>query len=133
MTQWYDAGLAPRTWQTVTLLVYNAAVVAPHLATQRWSYTTPTGKASHTRILFAAVNRRSAPTTPSLYRADILFNSNLVLGAKSFRGTVGDMVAVVASAPLALRAGDILSAETADISSGGSVDYHLVAQIVEAP
>jgi hypothetical protein len=133
MTQWYDAGLAPRTWQVVTLLVYDATGIAPHTETQRWSYTTPTGKASHTRILFAAVNRRVAPTTANLFRADIRWNGSSVIGARSFRATAGDVLAVVSAAPLALRASDVLSAVTQDISTGGYVDYHIAAQIIEAP
>lgn len=133
MTQWYDAGLAPRTWRTLQMFSSFLVGVSPHAETSRWSYTVPTGKVAMVTLLEAVVMRSGSATTSLWYRADIRRNNTNILRAMNISNSLGVESVRILEGAIPLLTSDTLAAVTADGSTGGTVDYVEFALILEIP
>jgi len=127
--EWYDRNPADASQD-----YYGS--LSPHVVTTRWSYTVPSGKKAWVQIATIFCMRRTAATTMgevyvflvivpsggSLKRLMIAcFVDNTVWVKDKAYGGVG----------ILLRAGDAVNANTADSSTGGTVDYYCGAKITE--
>jgi hypothetical protein len=131
MAVFYTAGIAPRTWKTLVLLSYGAVGVAPHGETTRWTFTAPQGRPSLVYLIQTQATRAAVASAGWWYRADIKVNNTLVLRAMNIANTVGAGDAKVLSQAIPLREFDVITAVTADASTGGSVDYTQTAVLIE--
>lgn len=107
--------------------------VGPHAETSRWSYTVPTGKVAMVALLEAVVMRSGPATASWWYRADIRRNGTPILRAMNISNNAGTESARIVDTPLPLLTSDVLSAVTADSSTGGTVDYVEFALVLEIP
>jgi hypothetical protein len=133
MTQWYDAGLSPRTWRALIRQSFVSGALGPHTATQRWSYTVPSNKAATVRLLQCLTRRFGVAAAPGIYQAEITVGGLTVLIARHWGNASGDGEGYIYSGELGLRANDTIASFTTDTSSGGGVVYVLTMVAMEAP
>lgn len=109
---------------------YNALSIAPHADVQRWSYTVPAAKKfqisggqimsyQSTVVGVAGRNQAYLRITPSGGAATIFLHRSRILG------TAGETADDICPAGGMLSTGDNIEARTADLATGGSVDYNL--------
>jgi len=87
-------------------------------------------------LIYLAVVRRAAPTTPALARLHIDLtpsggSATELIDACIFTGNVGDMDKSVLGSTMLLYAGDRIRAWSVDQSTGGTVDYIATAKATE--
>jgi hypothetical protein len=127
---WYDRNPASKRGY---LSVLDAA---PHSLTTRISYTCPSGKKAMVELLYAAVIRKTAPTTvgravTAWYLTPSGGTEGLIMEAVLFSSTVGDSIYLSPSGNLMLFPGDTLTSKTFDGSTGGTCDYQMGYKITE--
>lgn len=113
-------------------LGYNAAVVGPHAATQRWLYTVPSGVAAHIEAIAIEDTRDAvAPAAVAQY-AGVLCNGAVWLPLLyTFGPAVGDTNRWIMAPYGYARPGDTFSAVTFDGTGGGSRTYNLAIRYRE--
>lgn len=127
---WYDRNPVTR------FRAWNAVNLAPHTSTQRWTYTVPAGKKAQLELVQVKVMRATAPTTPGYAYANIRFTPSggsvdTLIQATIRTGTVGDTDQTVLGVCGVLQAGDTIEANSADGSTGGTIDYFATLKITE--
>jgi len=127
---WHDRNPIP-SWQS-----YEAAGVAPHGATTRWTYTVPAGKKAIMEYAFLSLTRSGAPTTVGtafcfLYYQPSGGSSHILYDASLRDATVGNVKEIASPTSLMLNAGDAVRGYTQDTSTGGTIDYILNVKFTE--
>lgn len=121
--QWFD-----RNPVKVAALYSNT--VAPHAATERFSYTVPVGKKCVIEITNVSVTRTTVAAAPAEFQASItdrtgavhVFTYAQVCGSGNI---VGDYLKDNIGSTIVLKAGDIVASHTLDASTGGTVTYRI--------
>jgi len=128
--EWYDRN--PST----QLLWYGGAGIAPHGLIARATYTVPTGKKAFLEYGIVVAIRATAPTTAGRVTTQITITP-------SGGSAAGFLVIRWTSAVLdyhesmnvgnagALAAGDMIQVMTADLSTGGTLDYSAGVKLTE--
>lgn len=105
---------------------YAAGAVAPHVATVRWVYTVPTATAAEIENWFIHICRDAVAAPPGQCFATIYYGgANYLDFEEDYRNGVGDQVSARAGLSGFLRAGEVMAAQTADASTGGSHTFAL--------
>lgn len=118
----------PRERNPTTITRAYLAVPAPHATAERWTYTVPAAKVTLISSLVCQINRRIAATTAGTADTLIMLQPSggsefyLLLTEIQTNG-VGDHMELALSAPIWLRTGDRIRAQTVDGSIGGSILY----------
>lgn len=128
--QWYDRTPATKGKS------YGASGVAPHVATQRWTYTVP---ANRKAMLESAqiVQMRETAAGPvgrsSSYIATTTSDAVSAVAAYAVMilNAVGNPIADSKPLQAVLIAGDVVSGNTEDLSTGGTVFYQCNAKLTE--
>jgi len=113
-----------------------SSVTGPHSMTDRWTYTVPAGKKAYIEFLCIKSIRATAAGTAGTVVIQITYTpsgaSEQVLAATGlYTNTVGDKDEVTCGHALTMLAGDLLKGLTYDGSTGGTVNYLVVAKITE--
>jgi len=127
---WYDRN--PTVVANYSLLLDQA----PHASTERISYTTPAGKKAMLEVIEAEVQRSAAATTVG--RAHTIFtitpsggSESILVWARIITNGVGDRQARTIGQSVIMLAGDKLSCQTADNSTGGTCHYNIAYKITQ--
>lgn len=99
--------------------------IAPHAQTQRFSYTVPTNRGAHVESVFVSIQRDTAAAPVN--SAIVWLTStaaNPVMAAHLFDNTVGARDGHYGGDSGWLAPGDVVTAQSADASTGGTVRYH---------
>lgn len=107
---------------------YDAAAVAPHAQTTRWTYTVPAGKKAQLQTSTFMLERDAAAAPAGYTRSQIVYTPS---GGGNFAIYVVEFVNAGVDANrssniglgMTLLAGDQLISQTQDGSTGGSVAY----------
>ena len=115
---------------------YVATDVAPHALTERWIYTVPKGRKAFVEYLAASAVRITAAGPQGLVTACIDLGlaggtALSIMAAQVMTNNVGDKDRVNIGQSLTLDPGDVLKANTTDLSTGGTMKYRLIAKITE--
>jgi hypothetical protein len=118
------------------LLWYNVNGTAPHSATQRWTYTVPTGKKAMLEALDGLICIVTAATTASRRKIYVRLTksgggSADIMNLQILTNSVGDVQTKTLGTSLLMLQGDSLTGYTADESTDGTVDYRLMAKLTE--
>jgi len=118
------------------LLSYVAGAIAPHVTTQRWTYTVPAGKKAFVELAFCQVFRTGVAGTLGMCVAYVQVtpqggSATVMLGAKMWNNTAGAQDTVEIGLAWHMKAGDQIEGITQDGSVGGTIDYQLTAKITE--
>ena len=130
----FPGGARPDPWDRNPVSAtqsYSGATVAPHSSTVRWTYTVPTGRKALVSAFHISVRRAAAATTASTATAFLMLNGTNVFHVTLVNNTVDATQRLELSAALYLTAGDELRAVTLDSSTGGYIDYNVVAVVTE--
>jgi hypothetical protein len=110
------------------ILTYEGNGVAPHAATQRDTYTVPTGKKAFIGAAEVEVVRQTAASTAG--RATIYIrvtpyggSGTVLIVVGTWKNAVGDDARLSIGQSICLYAGDVVDIYTSDGSTGGTVDY----------
>jgi len=122
---WYDRS------PSLQLKRFYGVDVAPHSATQRWTYTVPAGKKAFLEAINLKLIRKTAASTVGVAYASIVLNTYSVFEARVVTNNVGDKDAVSVGQALTLNPGDTLEGYTYDGSTGGTFDYQTIVKITE--
>lgn len=116
-------------------LFYNAAGVAPHGATVRFTRTVPAGMRAVLQSAFANILRVTAAGTPGLSVAWVETTIGGVttrpLSISQLTNGVGDTQHDGYSGDVLLNAGDVVAGQTSDAAVTGTVNYTLSAVATE--
>ena len=115
---------------------YVATDVAPHAATERWSYTVPKGRKAFVEYLAASAVRITIAGPHGLVTACIDLgiagaSAESVMAAQVMTNEIGDKDRVNIGHSLTLEGGDVLTSSTTDLSTGGTMAYRTIAKIIE--
>lgn len=107
------------------LFVYAANGVAPHAGTTRWTYTTPTSRATRVEALHLGMMRATAPGAAALTNALIWSATGTAryIELQEITAAVGAMTRDLLGECGWLAAGDVIFATTQDFSTGGTYNY----------
>lgn len=127
---WYDRN------PTQITLWYTVNIQSPHSQTQRWTYTVPSGKKAMLEALDGLICIQSAATTPGRRKIMVQLTkagggSAQIFNLQIITNNVGDIQTKALGTSILLLSGDTLSGFTADESTGGTVDYRLMAKLTE--
>jgi hypothetical protein len=127
---WYDRN------PTQTGVTYIQNDLAPHITTERWSYTCPSGKKAMVEALDAELCRTAAATTVG--RASIYVQltpsggtAKDVFNIIHKGNNVGDRASKSIGQSLLMLPGDNLKAMTYDLSTSGTISYCISCKITE--
>lgn len=127
---YYDRNAVPK------VLSYAQGAIAPHVQTQRWTYTVPAGKKAFIEEIFAQVRRESV-AAPAV-RIDVQITYAPVSGSNMFIGlpiiytnNVGDQETEFPPQLGLLVAGDLIHGDTEDTSTGGTAAYVVAMKFIE--
>ncbi len=114
-----------RTPLKVTRL-YAAAGVAPHAGTQRWTYTVPASRKAIVEVLHTEVYRDGAPTTAGRCSVFIHYTPSggsltRILEWTQLLTAVGNEKSSDLAPNMLMLAGDVLTASSYDLSTGGTL------------
>ena len=108
---------------------------APHSSTTRWTYTVPGGRKAYVESISVETIRSVVATTPSDFFADVngTFGGVTIylMRIDTWTNAVGDGKAVYGSSGGLMLAGDSLSGEDSDASTGGLVSFIADAKVSE--
>jgi len=119
---WYDRNPACKVG------VWSGSGVAPHAATQRLSYTVPSGKKAIIEVLECSVIRKTAATTAGVMQGYAVLTPyggppTTFLVAWIETNTVDARSDRFLGGAVTLFAGDVLALKTLDLSTGGTGSY----------
>lgn len=115
---------------------YIANALAPHSATERWSYTVPAGKKAYVEWMQIAVTTVVVATSGR----DVVDNITLTPDGGSaidvaylayFKNGVGDNQQIAVGSSMILLPGDEFASISRDSSTGGTITHVLIAKITE--
>lgn len=114
---------------------YNGTGVAPHALTQRWQRTVPAGQTAVVQTVYCAATRRTAAAPVGLVEVVVtaaLAGATPRIASMQLGGNaVGDTQQQGFSLALPVPAGGTITGFTADVGTGGTVDYALSFSSVE--
>jgi len=127
---WYDRN--PTSIQKL----HADAGRSPHSETERWTYTVPSGKKALIESLYIKIMRATAASSAVLVLAAVQLGlgggTNYYHWIAALRtNNVGDKDDIIIGQSIILNAGDVLRAISSDSSTGGTVDYYILAKITE--
>jgi len=116
--------------------LYNANGVAPHGLTTRWIYTVPAGKKALVETSICRILRITAAAALSFCDARIITGGLTTAQTYSayallLNNTINAQITDRSDSPILLLAGQTLSGETNDGSTGGTMNYLVTAKITE--
>lgn len=118
-----------------TDLVYQGAVIAPHSATERDTYTVPVGRAALIEFISFYIARFAAAAPVGLcggyLRIDRGGGNITIIQTAYSLAAIGDSQSQHTGSQILLLAGDIAKFYTFDLSTGGSNNYDFAACIIE--
>lgn len=115
--------------------VSRQVAIAPHLEAQRWTYTVPTGRNAIVTSLNLWIFRNTVAAPAGV--ADIVLYvtsggaPQAMYDLPLFLNTVGANLGIFIGQNLTMLAGHTISLYDVDGSTGGTVSYYGLAQIVE--
>jgi len=128
---WYDRNPIPTN-------LYWDAETGPHAATERWTYTVPSGKKALVEVLQCVVKRTVAATTPLTPYTRISYTpsggterSLLTAILLSAENAVKDKMESGIGATLTMFVGDRIRAMSADAGTGGTCFYLAAGKVTE--
>jgi len=104
-------------------------IVAPHGATQRISYTVPSGKKAIVELLETYIKRVTAATAPdtaqAYWQGTLTGATNLLQNVEllSIENTPAQGMSKNMGATITVNAGEFLTLYTVDASTGGTIRY----------
>lgn len=110
---------------------YDNISIAPHVATQRWTYTAPTGRKAWVDDLDVSLRRHTVATTADLASSYITLVTPFLLRTLCFTNTVGDSDRIALAQLAVILPGQTIAASTSDASTGGTFAYHAATKITE--
>jgi len=113
------------------MIYYRANGVAPHAATQRASYTVPTGKKALVVGASAMMMRATAATSLGRVHSFGGTASSIAFDCYHKNNTVDSMVTVQNPIQYPFFEGVQLSLATEDLSTGGTMDYDISTTFTE--
>ena len=124
-----------RNPKTITLS-YAVTGVAPHSNTQRATYTVPAGRKARVTTAKLTHLRTTAATTAGIVLAyaqltPVGASAGILYLTQSLNGAVGAGDELNAQGQAVLLAGDQIALYTADVSTGGTVNYDLYLHLTE--
>jgi hypothetical protein len=129
--QWFDRN------PTSIIKAYNNTL-APHGATERWTYTVPANRRALIELLQCGAKRISVAGTPAAVQVYVKVTPNggsdtytLYADLTSADNAIGSKEALSSQGTIALEAGDLIHGSTSDGSTTGTVEYVLTAKITE--
>jgi len=127
---WYDRNPVPVT------RTYYALDIAPHSDTERWTYTTPSGKKAWVEACNCALMRTSVATTLARSEARIQISLDgivalRVVWAVLYDNTVGAREIQHGGYGMLLDAGDNIAAHSYDGSTAGTLSIVITGKITE--
>ena len=126
--QWYDRNPITSVQQ------YEAAGIAPHALTTRWTYTTPSGKKAYVENAAAFVFRETAPGAAGragCYVQVVATNASQLAIGEEISTAVGVSVGRTSGQNATLLAGNVCRCQTVDLSTGGTYLYRGTAKLTE--
>ena len=120
---WYDRGL--------TSIIDNyGGTVGPHGATVRLDYTVPVGYNLKMHAIWYFTQRITVATSGPLFKADITINPvgsalRNLLDVRSIINVAEDIVIDRLFQDLWFAAGDAITFESTDLSTGGTITFNL--------
>lgn len=118
------------------LLEYRAQLAAPHVITERWTYTVPRNRIAYAELLGARILRLTAsaaalePTCWIYYRPSG-GAEEIIVGVSLITNNIGDQDREFIGHSLLLFPGDRIRAITWDQSPDGNVEFHVRAKLTE--
>lgn len=109
---------------TSTTQEYGADL-APHATTTRWTVTVGAGKKQFVEFARTSIYRTSVATVASLFEDRVRVAGINFLTSTSSGNTVGTFVQQTVTGTITLYAGDVIIADTYDLSTGGTV-FHTI-------
>lgn len=129
---WFDRNPTPR------IFLYASAFVgiAPAAFTQRWTYTTPAGKKFYVQSTFLTATRVTAAAPVGMCGAELQYTpsggaATTLLQSLNLQNTIGASQSYSLGAGVVMLAGDTLTGNTFDFSTGGTVAYVATVQGIE--
>jgi len=127
---WYDRN------PVNVIKAYTALTVGPHTITTRWGYTVPSGKKAFLESAVCYLRRTEVATTVGRAVGFIDItpagqSPQYYILAEIITNNVGDSHTMTIGHAGILLAGDRIRGRTADHSTGGSLNYYVVAKIIE--
>lgn len=119
--EWYDRS------PTSIIKTYESAGVAPHVGTERWTYTVPAAKKFMMSNLLVHTYRDGAPASSGRIQ-DSVYTTNTIAIIETMLAAVGDNKQTITSPQAPFLAGEVIAASTLDQSTGGTV-IHRVTMI----
>jgi hypothetical protein len=128
--QWYDRNPLSKGFS------YALDGVAPHGNTARWTYTVPAGRKALIEAATCEIMRQTAAAPVGLYYAEIIANLNdasfpRFINVISLDNTVGGRAGQSLNCATILQAGEIITGQTGDPSTAGTVAYRLTCKLTE--
>ena len=116
--------------------VYRAGAIAPHGATVRWTYTVPASRMALVEMVSLIILRDAAPTTASYGLVYLSYfpsggSAQFATEVIEITATVGVPQQVLIGQGMLLKAGDALSGNTNDLSTGGTYFYEVTMVATE--
>jgi len=110
---------------------YTAANVAPHTQVVRATYTVPTGKKAFCSRAYSELIRSAAATTLGKAAVLLVTSTTLIIVNKHYDNTVGRREWAALSMGGIFLAGDVVTVQTYDLSTGGTMDYIGIIGLME--
>jgi len=123
--EWYDRNPVKIRRNSV------GAGISPHSDTERWTYTVPAGKKAIVESLQTTMIRKTAATTAGRPYAHIIVAGIAFLKAVIIGNAIGDRSDPTVGPAMVLVAGETITANTADDSTGGTVDFFVAMTATE--
>jgi len=112
--------------------VYNAATVAPHGPTVRWTYTVPTGRKALLQSAYVKLMRQVAAAPVGYAQAYIVYQTTgIIISASINTNVIGDGSQLAIGQSITMLAGEEIHAGSDDASTGGSFRYLISANLLE--
>jgi hypothetical protein len=99
--------------------------LAPHATTTRWTATVAAGKKQFVEFARTSIYRTSVASVGSLYEDRVRIAGINFLTSTSSTNTVGAFVQQTVTGAITLYEGDVIIADTYDLSTGGTV-FHTI-------
>ena len=118
------------------LPTYDVQNVAPHGITQRWIYTVPAQKKAYNEGTVVQIIRRTAAAPASTVQFAVSHTpfggaSGTLANCRIYSNGVSDQQSMFLSALGLMTQGDDVKSTSADVSTGGTVDYVATVKITE--
>jgi hypothetical protein len=123
--------LYDRNPTSISTMFGQALAVAPHTSTARWTYTVPTGRKAAIVGAHYEVFRNSAATTGGDITSLVNAQNAFPVYFDVFNNTVGFTDRERNSGTMYLLAGQAITANDTDLSTGGSVSFTTSAEGTE--